>query len=96
MRVWDPLTGSMAIGPLTGHEAGVTAVAFVLAPGGRPLLASGGHDRTTRIWDLSTAECMATLRRRAAVRSFATVGQTLAIADDEGVSVIELTALTYQ
>lgn len=59
-------------------------------------LASGGHDRMTRIWDLSTAECMATLRRRAVVRSLAAVGQTLAIADDEGRSVIELIALTYQ
>ena len=41
---------------LEGHSGAVTAVA-VLADGSRAL--SGSDDRTLRLWDLSTGECLA-------------------------------------
>jgi WD40 repeat protein len=41
---------------ISGHRTGVPAVDFAVAPDGTPLLATGGHDDTVRIWDLVTGE----------------------------------------
>ena len=40
--------------PLTGHTKSVLAVAAVLLPDGRTLLATGSDDRTVRLWDPAT------------------------------------------
>ena len=41
VRVWDLESGEPALGPLTGHDGGVTAVA-VGERHGRPVIVSGG------------------------------------------------------
>jgi WD40 repeat protein len=50
VRVWDPLTGTPAGEPLTGHMGPVYSVAFGAGPDGRLLLASGSDDKTVRVW----------------------------------------------
>ena len=76
-------------GPLEGHAGWVRCLAFATDPEGRLLLASGGWDKTVRLWDLATGVCAITLRRRTSVRSIAVAGRVLAIGDVEGCSVIE-------
>jgi Coatomer WD associated region/WD domain, G-beta repeat len=45
---------------LEGHAAGVCALAYY--PGGdKPYLASGGDDKTVRVWDFQNKHCVATL-----------------------------------
>jgi WD40 repeat protein len=90
VRLWDPLAGASVGEPLTGHTGTVTSVAFGTGPGGRPLLASGSMDKTVRLWEPATGFCIATLGRRSIVHSVAVTEATLAIGDDEGMSVIEL------
>nr|BFE72079.1 hypothetical protein GCM10020092_053800 [Actinoplanes digitatis] len=36
---------------MTGHTAGVAAMAAFTGPAGRPLIATGSYDRTVRVWD---------------------------------------------
>jgi WD40 repeat protein len=53
--VWDLETGEPVLGPLTGHDNWVRAVA-VGARHGQPVIISGSYDRTVRVWDLETGE----------------------------------------
>ena len=55
VRVWDLESGEPVLGPLTGHDGGVNAVA-VGERHGRPVIVSGGDDRTVRVWDLESGE----------------------------------------
>jgi WD40 repeat protein len=89
VRLWDPLTGSPLAERLTEHGSRVTSVAFGATAAEQLMLVSASADRTVRLWDADSKVCIATLRRRTAVRSIATMGALLAIADDEGVCVIE-------
>jgi WD40 repeat protein len=68
----------------------VTAVAFGTGADGRPLLASGSDDKTVRLWDPTTCTPVLKLLRRASAAVVATQRGQLAIADPEGVVVIEV------
>jgi WD40 repeat protein len=86
--LWDPAADTVE--SLAGHTGWVQSVAFGTGPDGRLLLASGGDDRVVRMWDPTSKECVAIVRRRSRVQSVAIIGTLLAIGDDEGVSVIGL------
>ena len=53
VRVWDLESGEPVLGPLTGHDGWVRAVA-VGERRGRPVIISGGDDQTVRVWDLES------------------------------------------
>ena len=55
VRVWDLESGKPVLGPLTGHDGAVNAVA-VGERHGRPVIVSGGGDGTVRVWDLESGE----------------------------------------
>jgi WD40 repeat protein len=46
---------------LTGHTEPVNALAVVVLPDGRQLLASAGDDRSVRLWDPATGQPVAEL-----------------------------------
>ena len=46
---------------LKGHTDIVNCLAFARRPDGRNILASGGWDRTARLWDLATGRCVQVL-----------------------------------
>ncbi|NEQ80518.1 MAG: hypothetical protein F6K26_09740 [Moorea sp. SIO2I5] len=62
VMVWDVLTGQ-SLGTITDHSDWVTAVA--ISPDGKHLVsASGGSDRSIKIWDLSTLELRQTISKQ--------------------------------
>jgi WD40 repeat protein len=56
VRVWDLESGEPALGPLTGHNAGVRAVAVSMWHGRAVIVAGSGGDGKVRVWDLETGE----------------------------------------
>ena len=88
--VRDPITGGAIGEPLAGYGGAMSPVAFGATQNNRHLLATGSSDKTARLWDPTTAICLATLRRRSAVRAVDIGGSLVAIGDDEGISVIEI------
>ena len=89
VRLWDPLSGRPAGQPLAGHTGWVSSVTFAADPRGSVVLASAG-DTTVRLWDVAAGVCVKTLRRRSMVSCLAASGPSLAIGDDEGLSVVAL------
>jgi hypothetical protein len=67
----------------------VWSVAFGTAADGQLLLATGSDDGTARVWDPVSRAALRTFIRRAGVNSLAVCGPMMAIADQEGVSIIE-------
>ena len=60
MRVWDasPTSetyGKCVLGPLEGHEGTVNSVSF--SPDGKRIV-SGSNDRTVRVWDAVSGQCV--------------------------------------
>jgi len=90
IRLWDALAGKPAGKPFTGHTKWISSLAFTATPGGRPLLASGSGDGTVRLWQPGRGGCLTTLRRGSAVRCVAAAGLTLALGDDNGLTVVEV------
>ncbi|HEV2370912.1 MAG TPA: WD40 repeat domain-containing protein [Streptosporangiaceae bacterium] len=89
VRLWDPLTGACAAGPLHGDGGWVASLAFTTDQRGRMLLAAA-RGTTVQLWDPADPARPRTLRRRTTISSLAASGAVLAIGGDEGVSVIEL------
>jgi WD40 repeat protein len=52
---------------LEGHEGGVHALDVGVTPDGMPLLATGSHDATVRVWNLVTGEPLCVFREHAGV-----------------------------
>jgi WD40 repeat protein len=77
--LWDPTTGAPAGKPLTGHTGSVTAVAAVLLPDGRTLLATGSNDHTVRLWDPTTGATVHSVSLGQSVRCLAAVGSGLCV-----------------
>jgi WD40 repeat protein len=93
VRLWDPVSGTEARGPL-GHGGGVaSSVAFGTGADGRLLLATGGFS-SLRLWDAAAGTICTTLRRRTPVRSVALHDTLLAIGDDEGLTVVDISYAT--
>jgi len=94
VRLWDPITGQPTRAPLTGHTDWVMAVAFGTDPTGTIILASASVDRTVRLWDPVTGQLVRTLRRRRPASTVACNATGVAIGDDEGITVLDLTTAT--
>jgi WD40 repeat protein len=60
VRIWDPVPGGRGcVGVLSGHSGGINCLSVCKETG---LIATGGDDRTARVYDPATLSCVATLR----------------------------------
>ena len=79
LRVWDLETGDLVAGPLSGHTDCVRTIAMGEV-NGRPVLVSGGRDRTVRVWELDAGSARS--------RKPADIGGGIAIAQRAGRPVV--------
>ncbi|WP_155948444.1 WD40 repeat domain-containing protein [Mycobacterium sp. URHB0044] len=68
----------------------INALAMFRTASDRRYLVEGGDGCEVHVWDVADLKCVATIRRRSAVRSLAATGRFLVIGDDEGVAAVEL------
>ncbi|KAL7899344.1 vegetative incompatibility protein HET-E-1, partial [Trichoderma sp. TUCIM 5745] len=80
IKLWNPITGC-CIMTLGDHEAGYQPSQISFAPDGRQL-ASASDDRTVKLWDTATGDCIRTIKgcEQAQNVSFAPNGRQLASA----------------
>jgi WD40 repeat protein len=90
VHLWDPTSSTPVGTPLTGHTSWVKAVAFGADAKGRPLLASASNDGTVQLWDPTPGTPVGTLLRRTIPTAIATFNTQLAIADTEGITIVEV------
>ncbi|WP_372672914.1 hypothetical protein [Amycolatopsis kentuckyensis] len=109
VRIWDPLTGER-LGSLPGrhvgtnippgHVGGVNAIEAFMGPRRQVLLATGGDDRTVRIWDVGAKREVIRLVVAAPVETLCVVRATisggrptaghLAIGGAAGVAIVDV------
>ena len=65
--MWDARTGA-ELAVLRGHQEGVNSVAF--SPGGDRIV-SGSEDKTMRVWDTRSGQCLDVIQRSGEVREIA-------------------------
>jgi WD40 repeat protein len=75
---------------LEGHTGPVSAVCAFTGSDGRPLLATGSDDRTVRIWDPRTAECLIVIPVHHEVHVLTQVDAMLIVGTSAGILAIEL------
>ncbi|KJK44105.1 hypothetical protein UK23_30625 [Lentzea aerocolonigenes] len=96
IRIWDLSTGR-SHGGLAGHEDTATS-AIMASLGGRTTVITGSFDRTIRLWDLETQECVEVVRLPERVTCMAIGGRGTLVfgqgSDVVAMSMPGLTALT--
>jgi serine/threonine protein kinase len=86
VALWDTTTPGGPVQVIDAHDSAAQAVAFSSSPRG-PLLASGGADKTVKLWNLDTLDRMRTYRGHQdfiTALAFAPGGKTLASASLDG------------
>ena len=58
LQLWDLATSTPVAAPLIGHTDDVISVAFGADDRGKWVLASASNDRTVRLWDPETGDCI--------------------------------------
>ncbi|MFF5491377.1 caspase family protein [Streptomyces virginiae] len=88
VRLLDPVTGEQLAKPPRGRiRSAVGALAFSTTEDGHIVVLSAGG-AWLQVWDVKAAPAPVALRRLSDVQAIAINGTTLAIGDDEGVSVL--------
>jgi coatomer subunit beta' len=59
IKIWNITAESKANFTLVGHNGGVNCVDFY--KGDKPYIVSGSDDRTVKIWDYQTKQCIVTI-----------------------------------
>jgi len=80
VRVWDPTSGR-ALLTLEGHTDWVTGV--VVTPD-RERAVSASDDKTLKVWDLASGQCVATFQCDGPPRCCAFVNNSRMVAGDAG------------
>lgn len=88
VTLWDPLTGS-SIGKPLQHNGAANSLAFQEGQNGRRLLITGDSAGEVQVWDIDTGSKLVGFRRRTKVSAVAQHEDLLAIADGEGLTVIQ-------
>lgn len=64
VKIWNLTTDGKANLTLTGHKGSVNAIDFY--KGDRPHFATGSDDKTIKVWDYQTKQCLSTIEAHTA------------------------------
>ena len=64
VKIWNLTTDGKANLTLTGHKGSVNTIDFY--KGDRPHFATGSDDKTIKVWDYQTKQCLSTIETHAA------------------------------